>query len=1185
MAGGYGGSSGRAALLGLLGWLVLAVGLSGSAVAAPVDQPFPLDRLFQFGPDGTEATDFGRIDSVAVDQQSEFVYVLTGDGSGAVLSKFDREGDPVDFAGTSSYIDGNRITGLNAFDPSFDLFTFSKSTQVAVDPVSHVIYVTETDAIRAFEANGEPAAFTAGPGAGSSEIPGFTQLVSVAVDVDGSIYAVDRAGTVSVFAATGAALTSFAVTDPYNVSVDSDGTVYVLEGSTVIKKFTPGPFPVSEGTVYSENTFTSVPEAGSILFAGFEADRGNGDLYVLETNFTTTWIRRYDRAGLVVESFGAPGTPTESSAFGGPSGGIAVWAQGKEIAAGETIKLYVGDRDLSTDPESSKVAAVGRKIIIGPPEIENTSVLDVTADSARLRAWIDPNTAETTYRFEYGIEDCAVSACTRVPLGGSSVTGGEDPVEVSQSIFGLQPGTTYFYRVVAENSFGPTPGPSRAFTTQSLGLGFELIDSRVWEMVSPPNKRGAQLKATKGGMIRAAADGGALAYLTQGTIDSDPQGVRTPEYSSVLARRSPAGWISQDIMSPNREVIPAGTETEGEFKLFSPDLLSAILMPRGSTPLSPHASERTPYLWEHSEPPVYTPLVTGKEGFANVPPDTEFGGSEDDTLGKVIPIGATPDLSHVVLQARLPASLVAGFPVQDPYLALYLWTAGQLQPVSVLPTDEGGAMAPFEPAFGSNVTSLQHAISADGSRVFWGQLADSGGALYLRDMLAEETVRLDVVQPDATGAGEPSPVFQGASADGTAVFFSDTRQLTPDASATGRDLYRCEIPLGDPVAGCSSLTNLSVPSASPGESGEMLGMVAGLSEDGTRVYFVARGVLDDSSNQYGDRALPGDPNLYLWEEGGGVLFVSTLAEEDKGTWGLRNSANAFGTAAKLSAAISPSGRYLAFMSQLSLTGYANLDAANGGPVQEVFRYDAEADDLGCLSCNPFGAAPEAEDLNSRPLVNPNGLYNGLRGAATLPAASENELRFSLYRARTALDNGRVFFNAFDALVPADSNGEWDVYQYEPTGVGGCSASSGDGGTARSAGGCVSLLSSATGEEESGFLDSSASGDDVFFLTPARLSVTDEDDQLDVYDARVNGVAAIRQPDTQCEGESCRPVVVAPGYSPSGSASLKSKGNVIQKKGKRCPKGKRKVYRKGKVHCVRKHRRHHQKASQNRRAAR
>ena len=47
-------------------------------------------------------------------------------------------------------------------------------------------------------------------------------------------------------------------------------------------------------------------------------------------------------------------------------------------------------------------------------------------------------------------------------------------------------------------------------------------------------------------------------------------------------------------------------------------------------------------------------------------------------------------------------------------------------------------------------------------------------------------------------------------------------------------------------------------------------------------------------------------------------------------------------------------------------------------------------------------------------------------------------------------------------------------------------------------------------------------------TRARLAATDEDDEFDVYDARVGGVAASLQPRTACSGEACQPLPVAVG---------------------------------------------------------
>src|SRR4029077_7319627 len=91
---------------------------------------------------------------------------------------------------------------------------------------------------------------------------------------------------------------------------------------------------------------------------------------------------------------------------------------------------------------------------------------------------------------------------------------------------------------------------------------------------------------------------------------------------------------------------------------------------------------------------------------------------------------------------------------------------------------------------------------------------------------------------------------------------------------------------------------------------------------------------------------------------------------------------------------------------------------------------------------------------------------------------------NLYQSRYLSNSGRLFFNAYDALVPRDANGTWDVYQYEPAGVGGCTESSPTYGPA--SGGCVGLISSGNSPQESVFLDASANGNDVFLLSSAQL---------------------------------------------------------------------------------------------------
>jgi hypothetical protein len=1125
---------------------LLLLAPAASSAADPVEYEY----LKAFGPDGTQSSEFGRAGPVAFDQQADILYAA--DTAAGKLYKFNEDGNPVDWGGSAPNIQGNEITGLS-------FFGWAGGTQIAVDQVSHDIYVTTSGSggeLKAFHADGEPAEFTAGTGAGTNSIGGFAELDGVAVDANGRIYASDYYNGVTIFAHSGEPINEISATEPVHIAVDPAGTVYVRRYGEKIHKFTPSGFPVTDSTVYTE-----APDP----FSDLDARTVAVDPVTAEVYIAPEAIYVYDEAGEAVATFGGPGVGELYLGVG-----IAIDADSRTV--------YVGDA--GADDAPAQVRVFRRKPPPPPaaPSVEFFSAADAASTSATLVAGINPNSLATTYRFEYGLEDCSAGGCASVPIGGAAIEDGNDLVRVSQALVGLTPHVVYHYRVVAENSLGVTESPDRTFRTQVSGFGISPIDRRAWEMVSPADKHGAIVLgglggvSELGGQVQAAADGDGLAYLTRGSIEADPAGSRMIEGATALAQRTEDGWRSKDLSPPSAEAVPLALSLQAEFKLFNTDLSEALLEPRSPGTLSPEASGRGPYWRHNTEPPVYRPLVTAKEGFANVPPGTNFSLEDPDVPGVrswVSIQAATPDLDHVVLHSGVPLGTGTAEAGE------YHWHDGQLERVSVLPDDEGGEMVAGDA--GSIPRSSRNAISDDGSRIFWTPFFGSP-RLYVRDTVAGETFRIDVAEPDAEG-GASKAIFQGASADGGVVLFTDTAHLTSDSSPSGADLYRCELPPSGPAAGCTSLVDLSAPLEGSGEIAEVLGQIPGISNDGDRIYFVARGNLDAGTNPIGDVAVAGKPNLYLWQQGVGRRFIATLSEQDGPNWGshveFSHPEEVPASSAKLAAASSPSGRYFAFMSDRKLTEDPNLDASTLEPVVGLFRYDSVSDRLDCVSCDPSGSAPEGRVVpkfgTESDLIDPRERWRQRLVSATLPepTAALTGAEFSLYRSRAVQDNGRVFFNAIDALVPADANGEWDVYQYEPFGKGTCGASSEDAGTSLPANGCLSLISSGTGDEPAGFLDASVGGDDVFFLTPAKLSVTDRDDLADIYDARVDGIAATLKADVECLGEACQPAAVPPDDATPGTATLRGPGNIHPKHARRCPKGKRKVHRKGHVRCVRK----------------
>ena len=254
----------------------------------------------------------------------------------------------------------------------------------------------------------------------------------------------------------------------------------------------------------------------------------------------------------------------------------------------------------------------------------------------------------------------------------------------------------------------------------------------------------------------------------------------------------------------------------------------------------------------------------------------------------------------------------------------------------------------------------------------------------------------------------------------------------------------------------------------------------------------------------------------------------------------------------LTARVSSGGERLVFMSARSLTGYDNRDARSGVRDEEVFEYDGETGRMVCVSCEPSGARPVGEEysgikLNAGDLVWESG--HVACGRWCRAGQNMRLITVALSAAVFVMKSGRVFFESRDALVPGDVNETWDVYEWEPVGVGSCSEAG--TGYESSTGGCVSLVSSGRSAQESEFLDASASGGDVFFLTSAQLVPADYDSLLDVYDAHECSSAApclpsgsVSPPVCVTEASCKASAVPVPGvYGVPSSATFSGPGDL------------------------------------------
>src|SRR6185312_5794934 len=311
---------------------------------------------------------------------------------------------------------------------------------------------------------------------------------------------------------------------------------------------------------------------------------------------------------------------------------------------------------------------------------------------------------------------------------------------------------------------------------------FALADSRQWELVTPPDKLGARLEGIGDGQVtQAAVDGSAITYLTDSPTEAQPAGYANK--NQELSVRGGSSWSSKDLSTPREE--PTSLDDTQELRLFNEDLTVGALQQLGALlPLSPEATERTPYLRTNYGPEgfcsqsCYQPLVTA----SNVRP----AGAKFDGAGKCPPapqcgpavIAGSADLAHLII--RSPAPLEVGANEEE----LYEWSAGKLESVSILPNGERAAFN-SAPELGDNEESTQNVVSADGLRVAWYEHGSGSKHLYVRDVNRKETVMVDSVQGGSgTGAAEEA-AFEAASSDGSRVFFQDAQSLTPGAVTAG----------------------------------------------------------------------------------------------------------------------------------------------------------------------------------------------------------------------------------------------------------------------------------------------------------------------------------------------------------------------------------------------------------------
>lgn len=697
-----------------------------------------------------------------------------------------------------------------------------------------------------------------------------------------------------------------------------------------------------------------------------------------------------------------------------------------------------------------------------------------------------------------------------------------------------------------------------ASTESSPGFRAYLPDCRAYELVTPPARAGVSVDRA---LYLAAPDGsrtiggsfeapyGAEGTFTTGEFD----GIRYPNPYELT--RTSSGWLATSL-SP-----PVADFNIGFMVAASSDLALSLW----ELPAAPHPNEGGS---EATKRDLYLREANGHftlvGPYTPAPATSETSGPLNEDL-----VGASASLERVAtvtVTERWPGDATTPGPV-----SLYEYTGtGNSEPrlvgvrnegilngaghvnedarqISRCGTELGTTSSPFIP-FGH----LENAVSPNGKAIFftaaacemeagepevnelYARLANPGSPAGAQTVAISEPSRADCGA--CVESAKADAEFQGASEDGSKAFFTTEQELLGGQSTNNLYEYSFDAPAGEKIK------LVSAGSPTP----EVVGVTA-ISEDGSHVYFVARGVLASEPDRSlaGGQQTPvqGQNNLYVYDEGR-VSFIATLNSEAEAeaiagdclsaeiTFHLEEECEHGAHATEVwhdepVAQTTPDGQYLVFAS------LAHLTAGDTSAVPQLFEYDAATGTVARVSVGQAGFNANGNDAT--PATMPH-LRELDEGSIDLTAYFERDTAATA--GLSVSEGGDVFFQGALALTPLATEGDNNVYEYVPGAGEVFLISDGHDGT---------LVEGAAASYLGGV---SRSGEDVFFSTASSLVPEDANGGLDLYDARLDGGFPAAASTPACSGEGCLGAASpAPQLGGASSAAQPPGGNLPPPTGK------------------------------------